>query len=69
MIEDFVKKKEPGRPTNNSLHEYIKNELHVWLKCGMIKEMPRKDSLRKVLQKLRTSPYVKNHLQRLKNST
>jgi len=69
MIENFVKKKEPGRPHNDSLHEYVKNELHVWLKCGMIKEMPNKISLRKVLQKLRTSPYVKNHLQRLKNST
>jgi len=69
MIEDFVKKKEPGRPRNDSLHEYIKNELHVWLKCGMINEMPKKDSLRKVLQKLRTSPYVTNHLRRLKNST
>jgi hypothetical protein len=69
MIEDFVKKKEPGRPTNDSLHEYVKNELSVWLKCGMIKEMPNKISLRKVLQKLRTSPFVKKHLHRLKNST
>jgi len=69
MIEDFVKKKEPGRPTNNSLHEYIKNELHVWLKCGMINELPNKISLRKVLQKLRTHPLVKKHLRRLKNST
>lgn len=68
MIEDFIKKKEPGRPCNDSLHEYIKNELHVWLKCGMINKMPNKISLRKVLQKLRTSPYVKNHLRRLKST-
>ena len=68
MIEDFVKKKEPGRPCNDSLHEYVKTELHVWLKCGMINEMPNKNSLRKVLQKLRTSPYVKGHLRRLKST-
>jgi hypothetical protein len=68
MIENFVKKKEPGRPCNDSLHEYIKNELQVWFKCGMIKEMPNKISLRKVLQKLRTSPYVTNHLRRLKST-
>jgi hypothetical protein len=69
MIENFVKKKEPGRPHNDSLHEYVKNELHVWLKCGMINELPNKISLRKVLQKLRTHPLVKKHLRRLKNST
>jgi hypothetical protein len=68
MIEDFIKKKEPGRPCNDSLHEYVKTELHVWLKCGMINEMPNKNSLRKVLQKLRTSPYVKGHLRRLKST-
>jgi len=69
MIENFVTKKEPGRPHNDSLHEYIKNELYVWFKRGMIKEMPNKNSLRKVLQKLRTSPFVRGHLRRLKNST
>jgi hypothetical protein len=68
MIENFVKKKEPGRPHNDSLHEYVKNKLSVWLKRGMIKEMPNKISLRKVLQKLRTSPYVTNHLRRLKST-
>jgi hypothetical protein len=68
MIEDFIKKKEPGRPHNDSLHEYVKNELHVWSKCGMIDQMPNKISLRKVLQKLRTSPFVKGHLRRLKST-
>jgi hypothetical protein len=68
MIEDFVKKKEPGRPPNDSLHEYVKNELNVWLRCGMINEMPKKNSLRKVLQKLRTNPLVKKHLRRLKST-
>ncbi len=69
MIEDFVATKKRGRRPNDSLYEHIKNELNMWSKCGMIKKVPTKNSLYKVLQKLRTSPYVKAHLRRLKNST